>query len=205
MKSPIKELLISAVLYLPLCFYLWFFSATLLVIPVRWLAEMALTMWQGDLFNGIAQEHYMFQVQTLIFPKDQFGATGSQLAVLDVLVNPMKYGYGLAVFAGLVLSLPTMSAGKRIGQIVLAYVLVCLIQVNGVFWETCKSLLFSAGPDAFDAINQTGISHNLVAAMYQMSYLIIPAILPIVAWVLVNRKFVEQITEFSPSTDSDES
>jgi hypothetical protein len=205
MKSPIKELLISAILYLPLCFFIWFYSATLLVIPVKWLAELALIIWQDDLFNGIAQQSYLFQVQTLVFPKDQFGASGSQLAVLDVLVNPMKYGYGLAVFAGLVLSLPTLSAGKRVGQITVAYLLVCLIQANGVFWETCKTLLFSAGPDAFDAINQTGISHSVVAVMYQMSYLILPAVVPIVAWVLVNRKFVEQITEFSPATDSDES
>jgi hypothetical protein len=153
-----------------------------LVIPVKWLAELAFYLWQDDLFNGIAQQHYLFQVQTLIFPKDQMGASGSKLAVLDVLVNPMKYGYGLAVFTGLVLSLPTMTAKKRVGQIVLTYVLVCFIQANGVFWETCKTLLFSAGPDAFAAINETGISHSMIAVMYQMSYLILPAVIPLGYW-----------------------
>ncbi|MFC3193121.1 exosortase H-associated membrane protein [Marinicella sediminis] len=197
MKSPIRELLVSSVLYLPLCFFLWFYSATLLVLPVKWLAEFLLLLWQPDLFNGITQSSFLFQVETLIFPKDQMGAVGTQVAVLDVSVNPMKYGYGLAVFAGLVLSLPNASTRNRILQILVGYVLVVLVQTSGVFWETCKSLLFSGSEAAFTAINDTGISHNLVAVMYQMSYLILPAIVPVVAWVLLNRRFVEQITNYN--------
>jgi len=205
MKSPIKELLVSAVLYLPLCFFVWFYSAALLVIPAKWIAEMALMFWQNDLFNGINQHYYYFTVETLIFPKDQMGATGSQLAVLDVVVNPMKYGYGLAVFVGLVVSLPNTSAKYKLFQIFMGYILISIIQANGVFWETCKSLLMNAGPDAFNAINQTGISHNLVAGMYQLSYLILPAVLPIMVWVLLNRKFVEDITHFTTNEGGNES
>ena len=197
MKSPIKELLVSAVLYLPLCFFLWFYSAALLVLPVKWLAEFVLLLWQQDLFNGISQSGFMFQVETLIFPKDQMGAVGTQVALLDVSVNPMKYGYGLAVFTGLVLSLPNASVSRKTVQILIGYLLVVLVQAKGVFWETCKSLLFSGSEAAFTAINDTGISHNLVAVMYQMSYLILPAIVPIVAWVLLNRRFVEQITNYN--------
>ncbi len=205
MKSPIKELLVSAVLYLPLCFFVWFYAAALLVVPAKWMAEMALMLWQNDLFNGIGQHYYMFTVETLIFPKDQMGAVGSQLAVLDVSVNPMKYGYGLAVFSGLVISLPNTSVKFKFLQIVVGFILISLIQANGVFWETCKSLLMNAGPDGFDAINQTGISHNLVAGMYQLSYLILPAVLPIMVWVLLNRKFVEDITHFTSSEESNDS
>jgi hypothetical protein len=197
MKSPIKELLLSAVLYLPLCFFIWFYAAALLVMPVSWLAEFALLSWQNDLFNGISQNSFMFQVETLIFPRDQMGATGTQVAVLDVSVNPMKYGYGLAVFTGLVLSLPNASARQKLFQLLAGYLLVVLVQANGVFWETCKSLLFSGSEAAFAAINDTGISHNLVAVMYQMSYLILPAIIPIMAWVLMNRGFVEEITKYN--------
>jgi len=204
MKSPIKELLISAILYLPLCFFLWFYSASVLLIPVRWLSEMVLTFWQNDLFNGVTMNHYYMNVETLIFPKEQLGAVGNQIAVLDVSVNPMKYGYGLAVFIGLVMSLPNLSNKKKIIQMLIGYLLICLVQTNGVFWETCKTLLFSGG-DAFNAINDTGISHNLVAAMYQLSYLILPAILPIVFWVLLNRKFVEEITEFNAANQDDKS
>lgn len=192
MKSPIKELLVSSVLYLPMCFFIWFMAATLLVLPVHYLTEWILVTWQPDLFNGISQNRYWFSVETLIFPTEQFVGQGEKLAVLDVMINPMKYGYGLAVFAGLVISVPDLKITQRLGQIAIGYLFICLIQTNGVFWETCKSLLFSGG-DAFAAIDATGISHNLVAAMYQMSYLIIPAVVPIVLWIVLNRQFIERL------------
>ncbi len=164
--------------------------------PVNWLADFALSAWQPDLFNGIEQQKYLFHVQTLIFPQE-FVGQDSKLAVLDVTVNPMKYGYGLAVFSGLVISVPDLTLKARMVQLLIGYLIICLVQANGVFWETCKSLLFSGGGDAFEAINATGISHNLVAAMYQMSYLILPAVVPVVIWVLLNRKFIEKITQFN--------
>lgn len=196
MKSPIKELLLSAILYLPLCFFIWFFAATILLLPVNWLSELIFNIWQPDLFNGIEQQSYLFHVQTLIFPQE-FVGQDSKLAVLDVTVNPMKYGYGLAVFSGLVISVPGLTLRTRAIQLMIGYIAICLIQVSGVFWETCKSLIYSGGDDAFEAINATGISHNLVAAMYQMSYLILPAVVPIVIWVLLNRQFIEKITQFN--------
>lgn len=196
MKSPIKELFFSALLFLPLCFFIWFFAASVWVLPVKWMADSILSAWQPDLFNGITQQQFLFQVQTLIFPQDLVGQS-AQLAVLDVTVNPMKYGYGLAVFSGLVISVPNLSLVKRVVQLLIGFLVVSVVQANGVFWETCKSLLFSGGGDAFAAIDATGISHNLVAAMYQMSYLIFPAVIPIVLWVLLNRQFIEKITQLN--------
>lgn len=195
MKSPIKELLISSVLYLPLCFFIWFTAATLLVLPVHYLAEWILTFWQPDLFNGISQNQYLLTVQTLIFPEQQFAGQEEKLAVLDVTVNPMIYGYGLAVFAGLTVSVPDLSHKKKFLHILVAYVVICLVQTNGVIWETCKSLLFSDGA-AFQAINATGISHNLVAAMYQLSYLILTPVVPIILWIVLNHKFIEKLTNW---------
>ncbi len=203
MKSPIKELLVSAILFLPLCFFIWFYAASLLILPVKYLAETALLLWQNDLFNGISQQGFLLNVETLIFPKGQQAGTAGQIAVLDVVVNPMKYGYGLAVFVGLVISLPNTATRYRLIQVLIGYLLVCLIQANGVFWETCKTLLFAGGPDGLAAINQTGISHDLVAVMYQMSYLILPAVVPVVAWVLLNRQFVEDITAFNSKQNNE--
>jgi len=192
MKSPIKELLVSSVLYLPLCFFIWFTAATLLVLPVHYLAEWILTSWQPDLFNGISQNRYLLSVETLIFPQQQFAGQEDKLAVLDVTVNPLIYGYGLAVFAGLTISVPVLTYKRKILHIFIAYLVTCLVQTNGVFWETCKSLLFSGG-DAFEAINATGVSHNLVAAMYQLSYLILTPVVPIVLWIILNHKFIEAL------------
>lgn len=201
MKSPIKELLVSSVLYLPLCFFIWFTAATLLILPVHYLAEWLLISWQPDLFNGINQTRHLLTVETLIFPAQQFIGQDDKLAVLDVTLNPLIYGYGLAVFAGLTLSVPGLSAKKKIGHVLIAYGVICVLQANGVFWEACKSLLF-AGGDAFEAINATGISHNLVAAMYQLSYLILAPVVPIVLWIVLNQKYIETLIEWRDTEQS---
>lgn len=93
-KSIIKHLLFSTALFLPLCFFIWFYASSLLVIPVKYLLQFVLTTWQPDLFNAVTQNHYLLNIETLIFPSTTFAGQGDKLAVLDVGVNPMLYGYG---------------------------------------------------------------------------------------------------------------
>ena len=202
-RSPIKDLLIGALLYMPLCFGLWFYAAALLVLPVKWLTNLALEWWQPALFNGIEQQNFLLQIQTLITPKSVTLSPG-QVAIVEVAVNPMKYGYGLAGIGGLVLAVPELKTKQRLMQFVLGYLLVCLIQANGVFWEAIKSLLFSGG-EVFAAIDATGINHNLVVAMYQMAYLIVPAVLPVIFWVAFNKPFIVAITRYNTKGDGDQS
>ncbi len=193
-KSIIKHLLLSTALFLPLCFFLWFYASSLLVIPVKYLLQGILALWQPDLFNAVSQNQYLLNVETLIFPNTTFAGQGEKLAVLDVVVNPMLYGYGIAVIAGLVISIPELKASKRILQIVLGYCLVILVQTFGSFWETIKHLIFEAGPDAQQAILDTGLAPNFIALMYQMSYLIVPAVVPVSYWIIMNNDFIGEIT-----------
>ncbi len=193
-KTVIKDLLISAVLYLPISFFIWFYASSLLVIPVKYLLQLVTSMWQPDLFNAVSQHQYLLNVETLIFPSQKFAGQGDKLAVLDVTVNPMIYGYGIAVIAGLVISTPGLTAAKKALQIFIGYLLIILIQTFGSFWEMTKHLLLTGGPDAQQAILDTGLPPNLIALMYQMSYLILPAVIPIAYWIMMNNKFIGQIT-----------
>ncbi|MBL4772580.1 MAG: hypothetical protein JKX98_02940 [Alcanivoracaceae bacterium] len=193
-KNIIKHLLFSTALFLPLCFFIWFYASSLLVIPVKYLLQQILILWQPDLFNAVSQNQYLLTIETLIFPNTSFFGQGDKLAVLDVVVNPMLYGYGLAVVAGLVVSVPDLKASKRILQIVIGYVLIIFVQTFGSFWETIKHLVFEAGPDAQQAILDTGLSVNLIALMYQLSYLIVPAVVPVSYWIIMNSDFIGEIT-----------
>jgi hypothetical protein len=193
-KTIIKDLLISSVLFLPMCFFVWFYASSLLVIPVKYLLQFILSIWQPELFNGVTQHHYLLDIETLIFPATIFAGQGDKLAVLDVTVNPMLYGYGLAVITGLVLSVPELKKSQRIWQIFFGYVVIVCVQTFGAFWEMIKHLAFTAGPDAKNAILDTGLGPNFIALMYQMSYLIIPAVIPVAYWIIVNNKFIGEIT-----------
>ncbi|MCF6317756.1 MAG: hypothetical protein L3J83_00505 [Proteobacteria bacterium] len=198
----IKHLLFSTVLFLPLCFFIWFYASSLLVIPVKYLLQFILSIWQADLFNTVTQNQYLFTIETLIFPSTTFAGQGDKLAVLDVTVNPMLYGYGLAVISGLVVSVPGLKNTTRFLQIFIGYIVVVLIQTFGVFWEMVKHLLFQAGPDASQAILDTGLTANLVALMYQMSYLIIPAVVPIAYWIIMNTDFIGEITGLKVNSEA---
>ncbi len=193
-KTIIRQLLLSTVLFLPLCFFIWFYASSLLVVPVKYLLQGILAWWQPDLFNHISQSHYWLNVETLIFPSQTFQGQEEKLAVLEVTVNPMLYGYGLAVISGLVVSIPELKTANRVMQIALGYVLVVFIQTFGSFWELIKRLLFESGTDAQQAILETGLNHNFIALMYQLSYLIIPAVVPVAYWIIMNNKFISQIT-----------
>ncbi len=193
-KSKIKQLLVAAVLFLPLSFFIWFYSAALLVLPVHWLAEWILVHWQPDLFKEITQNYYLLNAQTLIFPDQEFAQGAGKLAVLEVTANPMLYGYGLAVFAGLVMARPDLSWKQRLKQLLIGYVVVVLIQTWGVIWDILKSLFFSGGPDAQQAVLNIGIDPNLIALFYQTGYLIFPAVIPVMVWIVLNRDFITELT-----------
>ncbi|MCF6319415.1 MAG: hypothetical protein L3J83_09100 [Proteobacteria bacterium] len=200
-EGVIKHLLLSTALYLPLCFFIWFYASSLLVIPVKYLLQFVLTVWQPDLFNAVTQNQFMLNIETLIFPSTAFAGQGDQLAVLDVAVNPMLYGYGLAVITGLVVSIPGMKKSKRIFQIVFGYMLIIFVQAFGSFWQLIKNLAFEGGPDAHQAIMDTGLSMNVIALIYQMSYLIIPAVVPVAYWIIVNSDFIGELTGLKTTTN----
>lgn len=195
MKSPIKHLILSAVLFLPLCFFIWFYASTLLVLPVKYMVQAVLQWWQPDLFDQITQKQYLLVVQTWIESSQGVKDDGTA-GFINIDVNPMLYGYGLAVISGLVVSVPDLTVVKRVLQILIGYVVVVLLQAFGSFWQAVKILLFSAGSDAQQAILSTGIEPELVAGLYQLSYLILPAVIPVVTWILMNRQFISALTHF---------
>lgn len=137
----------------------------------------------------------MFVVQTWIESSQGLKADGTA-GFINIDVNPMLYGYGLAVISGLVVSVPDLSVAMRTLQLFIGYVVVVLLQAFGSFWQALKILLFSAGEDAQQAILATGIEPELVAGLYQLSYLILPAVIPIVTWILMNRQFIMSLTHF---------
>lgn len=199
-KSVIKHLIFQAVLYLPMSFFIWFYASSLLVIPVKYLLQATLFLWEPDLFNAVSQNQFLLTIETLIFPSMSFAGQGDKLAVLDVGVNPMIYGYGIAVISALVLSLPNLDGKKRFLQIIIGYFIIVVVQAFGCFWQMLKHLIFEAGPDAQAAILDTGMPANLIALMYQLSYLILPSVVPIAYWIIMNNDFIGELTGLKNKT-----
>ena len=49
------------------------------------------------------------------------------------------------------------------------------------------------GPEAAAAVQSTHLSATAIALCYQLGYLMFPGVIPIAAWILMNRPFIEQL------------
>jgi hypothetical protein len=64
-----------------------------------------------------------------------------------------------------------------------------------VFWEVWRDMAFLMGPQAGAAVQSAGLSPTTIALCYQLGYLMFPGVIPIAAWILMNRPFIEHLVQ----------
>ncbi len=201
MFGPIRTLCIAAALYLPLSLFVWFAFAGVMVTPVLWLSKAVLLSWMPEIFVDIQRNQHAFNVLSSLVAQTE---PGKQL-VVDFMINPMIYGYGLPVIAGLALATPN-SIGTRWRQIAIGAVVIWLVQLNGVVWDVLQYV--NTGLDGGTAaIAKHHLSPTFLALMYQFGYLILPPLTPVLLWALMNRKFIDnliQLDHIQSYEDADE-
>ena len=187
--DPIKEMFLLAALYLPMGFFLWFFFASaLMYLPAR-ITEFVMRLTAPDIFERIVQLQFKFEIQTSIQMARQ---VEGQIALLNAFMNPMIYAWGMALLFGLIMATP-LTIKRRILQMLIGYTVVSVVVVWGVYWETWKDLAFRLGPEAAATVAQSSFSPTLIALFYQLGYLMLPAVVPVACWILMNRPFLEQV------------
>jgi len=70
---------------------------------------------------------------------------------------------------------------------------IACVQTWGVVFQSLKILAFDFGEQTRGVILAHGINETLIAIGYQLGSLILPALAPVVVWVLTNRPLVEQL------------
>lgn len=188
-EHSIKGMFLLAALYLPLGFFLWFFMATIVVFPAGLISEWLFVGLFPDLFEGVEQLGFHLEVQTLILMGER---VEGRTAALLVHINPMIYAWGIPLLFGLIMATP-LSAGARVAQCAIGFSGVLLIQIWGIFFETFRDLAFLTGPEGASAVQETWLNPTAIALCYQLGYLMLPAVAPIVAWILMNRAFLEKV------------
>ena len=206
MLSPLKRFFLAALLWLPLAFLLWFWFAGPLVWPVIQLAKLVLLHMWPSLFTAVSQgadlldaqgrvlghPGYLMQISSGVLVNAAAPGAPPRLGFLEPVVNPMIYGYALPLFAGLVLATP-LSRAQRAAQIAGGAILIWLAQTFGVVAESLKSVGIDAGDAGAEAMHRAGVPLEAVALSYQFGYLILPALVPAVLWIVCNRPFIESL------------
>lgn len=175
-RREILLLLARALAWLPACFAAWYVASPVLSwIPAR-LAVPVVEAFSGpasriELSAGLAR--YELEIAAPRLPR-----AAVPDAIADVEVSPRAYTYGVALF--LALSLATR--GRR--------------RPGALAWAIAALVILPAWGIAFDALRQIGWASELapylrwspagreaVAFGYQVGYLLLPTLAPVVAWL----------------------
>ncbi|MEP7043278.1 MAG: exosortase H-associated membrane protein [Dokdonella sp.] len=205
--SPIREFALKAMLWLPLCFVIWFALAPVWVQPAVFLAKQILLGAWSDLFTAVAQgaeildasgkvvgrAGYLVQLSTTVTVSVPAGPNGpGGIGVLEPTLNPMVYAYSLPLFGGLAMATP-LTARRRLLQMLSGFVVIWIAQALGVVAESLKAVAFDSGAEGVAAIARAGLQQNAIALAYQFGYLILPAVVPVALWIGLNRDFIEAL------------
>jgi hypothetical protein len=197
----VKQFFIQAVLWLPLAFFIWYMLKTAVVaVPVKvagFLLERGLpdvvAKVEQDLLadaDGVPQPTMVITTTlpaTGVAP-NEFGDLPFQATTLE----PLLFCYGLAVFVGLVMATP-LTWRQTFAQWIGGWLLLVPIQAFGIAAAGLKQLSFDSGDALRVMVDNAGFSQELIAYAYQLGYLMLPPVVPVVIWILFNRDFVERI------------
>jgi hypothetical protein len=189
----LKAFLLTAVLWLPLAFFLWFMVRSLVVYAPIKLAAAGLVGWMPTVFESITQEFSNAVVLTRFEAAGFEGSTeAGQVAMLSADIDALMYCYGWPILLALVMATP-LTWRRTFLQLGIGLVVLVPAQAFGIAGEILLQLSYNFGDDVKAAIEAAGASQYVVAFWYQFGYLILPPIMPVVAWILMNRRFIESI------------
>ena len=213
--GPIRTLIFAAALWLPLSFVVWFYFKQLFAFPVYLGAETVMKAWMPEIVTTVeagyfAQENINARepgTVTLGSYKHRFtidapvptnvpgmvDLAGKKMEVV-VDINPLIYGYSVPLLIGLILVTP-LTTRQRAWQIGLGLLILLPQQVYGVCVDLLQKLVFVGTPETAAVILSQGYSKNVIALAYQFGYLMLPPVVPIMTWVIMNRAFVEKLVK----------
>jgi len=184
----VKGFLLKILIWLPLTFVLWYFLTPAIVYLVALLTKVVLSFVAGHAVINVEQHEHVMHIITS-FTKDAASKEN-----LTFVIDVMKYAYGLALFPAMVLA--TSKPWKdKFQDFYLGILVIFLIILWGVSFDTMQTLVFKLGMDIGRTMGTTPFTRELIALGYQMGYLILPAVTPIILWFTMNQ---EQVIKLAP-------
>ncbi|TXL16895.1 hypothetical protein BMR04_07950 [Methylococcaceae bacterium HT3] len=190
--SPLLAFVFKVFLLLPLCYWGWYALAELATAVVVYWAEPLLQCLYPGLINTIEQTGYRVEVVANVTVAVQNVPSG-MVAELPIPVNPLIYSYGLPLALALILASP-LDFTRTTRNIIISTLVFLLIQIWGVCFESLKVLFLQTPVELLGNISIASWQPDMIALGYQLGTLILPAVTPIILWVLFNQKFIAQLT-----------
>lgn len=194
LRQPIDRFLIRTLLWLPPAFALWYLLAPVLLMPIAGWTHFVLTKGFGYAIVAVEQQGTQVEIVTrfvMAAPADG-AAVSNARGQLTFAINALKYAYGLPLLLALTLAAPTPLSEKTY-RAIMGIVLLLPIPVWGLAGEALKVLVFQMDPAVAEQMRTTPLTRELLALAYQLGYLILPAVTPILIWAAFHRDFLGEL------------
>ncbi|MDG4597609.1 MAG: hypothetical protein P9F75_18300 [Candidatus Contendobacter sp.] len=191
---PIDRFLLRTLLWLAPMFMLWYVLAPLLLMPVVGWTHFALSHLFPHAIAAVEQQGPAVDVITRFTVAAPTGgsAPAGARGQLIFTINALKYAYGWPLLLALTLAAPTMLS-EKLYRAVMGGLLLLPVPVWGIACEALKVLVFDMDPAIADQMGATPLTRELLALAYQLGYLILPAVTPILIWAALHRDFLGEL------------
>ena len=186
--TPLPAFIAKVLAWLPVTFAVWYFASPLLLWPVRWLLEALVQTGLRDLVRDVAQNQAVFVFATTLHPGEALAATGN----ITVEVNGLLYAFGMPLFAALTLA---AAAQRRARVLAIGYAVLLPVVAWGVLADFLKNVAITAGPLVASQTGFSALQREIIAFAFQFGSLILPTVIPAIAWVMTHRRFLERLRE----------
>lgn len=188
--------LLRTLIWLPICFAGWYFASILFTIPLRGLAELALTRSFPAVFSAVAQDG-----NALVIVTNLSANADGRAGELVFSINPLKYGYCVPMFTALVLATLGIEDSRAALNWLLGMLILTATQVFGISAEALKIVAFQLNAEARELLGFSAWGYELLAVAYQFGYLILPPVTPILIWLVQSRATLATITGWEVRLD----
>jgi len=185
-RGPLGGLIVRVFAWLPVTFTVWYFAAPILLWPAVFLVELIARWGLADIVQAIEQVRAELTFATTLKP----GTAVGQGAQITVGVDLLLYSFGLPLYAALVLAAKEPGWPRRLA---VGYALLMPFVAWGVLADFLKNVAITMGPQIASQTGFVAWQREAIAFSYQFGALILPTVVPVVAWVLTHRALLERL------------
>ena len=183
-RKPLIHFFLRTLAWLVLLTGIWSQVNQWTSLPISTLTHMTLEVGAPYWVESVKKSPELVEVQSRLQVPVQGG-------VGDVIVgaNPSHYAYGLPILWALLLA----AGGRgRVGKLALGYVLLLPTQSFSLTLDLLKQMAMAVpgGPRVLH-IDQWQL--ELIGLGYQLGTLVLPTVVPIAVWLMLDQAFAEQL------------
>jgi hypothetical protein len=219
--SPLRQYLLAAMLWLPLMFALWFALGSVVAYPIVRASHHLVDWILPGLLHEAGQNYASLLYSYVVEISGVQGLPqAAKLLIEEQSVNVLIYAWGMPLFCGLAAASP-LDWKHTFLQWAIGLVVLTMACTFGVTCEvlyairdgTANAVSVALNDQGYAAVAQqageaagrfiaarydaVGISADLIALLRQFGYLILPSVVPISLWILLNRRFLESLVEWN--------